>query len=98
MNPIYINKDENGRLQYLSALLPDNKIPSNVILRKTVLVHISIQLFNNILRVYTLIHRYNVIVFMFWVICLADNRRYIRFDNDRGAVCLDFCIRLSAED
>ena len=36
MNPIYINKDENGRLQYLSTLLPDGKIPSNVILRKTV--------------------------------------------------------------
>lgn len=36
MNPIYINKDENGRLQYLSTLLPDDKIPSNVILRKTV--------------------------------------------------------------
>lgn len=36
MNPIYINKDENGKLQYLSDLLPDGKIPSNAIVRKTV--------------------------------------------------------------
>lgn len=36
MNPIYINKNENGRLQYLSTLLPGGKIPSNVIVRKTV--------------------------------------------------------------
>lgn len=36
MNSIYINKEANGRLQYLSVLLPNNKIPSNTILRKTI--------------------------------------------------------------
>ena len=36
MNPIYINKNENGKPEYLSTLLTNGKIPSNVIVRKTV--------------------------------------------------------------